>query len=223
MHLHHVPRLNMQHQKNGAYALIQIATCGAMIAAWTPLCQDMFGFNRETFMNLCEFRSSSVEAPFPGSDLRAKARSRPTIKDVAKSARVSVATVSRVINGLGIVSRETSLRVRIAIEELQYTPDQIAVQLSRNGGIRKNRLKRYNHLSSLQNSTPSRPHSTLRNARLLVGLKSENEELKRLAKRLVKQTMKCKELAERICIAATKNDDPPRDGATKEKFQRLRL
>ncbi|GGE26018.1 LacI family transcriptional regulator [Marinithermofilum abyssi] len=49
-----------------------------------------------------------------------------TIKDVAKKADVSVATVSRVINGLGGVRPATEERIRKAVEELNYLPNVIA-------------------------------------------------------------------------------------------------
>ncbi len=45
------------------------------------------------------------------------------ISAVAKLARVSTATVSRVINGTAVVSPETAERVRQAIEELNFFPD----------------------------------------------------------------------------------------------------
>jgi LacI family transcriptional regulator len=41
-----------------------------------------------------------------------------TISDVAKAAGVSVATVSRVINGIANVSPETTAKVTKAIQEL---------------------------------------------------------------------------------------------------------
>jgi len=48
------------------------------------------------------------------------------ISAVAKRARVSTATVSRVINGTAIVSPETTKRVREAIEALNFYPDSNA-------------------------------------------------------------------------------------------------
>src|ERR1700753_3402853 len=45
------------------------------------------------------------------------------ITAVAQRARVSTATVSRVINGTAIVSAETAERVREAIEALNFYPD----------------------------------------------------------------------------------------------------
>jgi LacI family transcriptional regulator len=54
-----------------------------------------------------------------------------TIKDVAKKANVSVATVSRVINNTGYVNHETRKIVEVAIEELGYVPNELARSLFR--------------------------------------------------------------------------------------------
>lgn len=45
------------------------------------------------------------------------------LEDVAKRARVSIATVSRVVNNVGPVKNSTRLRVLKAIQELKYHPD----------------------------------------------------------------------------------------------------
>jgi len=52
-----------------------------------------------------------------------------TIKDVAKLAHVSVATVSRVINQKGYVNSETRDLVLHAIKELNYVPNELARSL----------------------------------------------------------------------------------------------
>ncbi|MGG3492995.1 LacI family DNA-binding transcriptional regulator [Brevibacillus choshinensis] len=52
--------------------------------------------------------------------------SKPTIVDVAKHANVSIATVSRVINQLGGVRKNTEGRILQAIEELNYIPNAVA-------------------------------------------------------------------------------------------------
>ncbi|MGY4688884.1 LacI family DNA-binding transcriptional regulator [Salibacterium sp. K-3] len=52
-----------------------------------------------------------------------------TIKDVAKYAEVSVATVSRVLNNHGYVNEDTKKRVMQAMEELEYKPNSVARSL----------------------------------------------------------------------------------------------
>ncbi|MGI2295389.1 LacI family DNA-binding transcriptional regulator [Paenibacillus sp. GXUN7292] len=49
-----------------------------------------------------------------------------TIRDVAKLAGVSVATVSRVLNKSGYVNKETERAVKEAIDLLQYVPNTVA-------------------------------------------------------------------------------------------------
>lgn len=53
-----------------------------------------------------------------------------TIRDVAKKAGVSIATVSRVINNKGKIKQETEDAVRAAMEALAYTPNKVAQGLS---------------------------------------------------------------------------------------------
>ncbi len=52
-----------------------------------------------------------------------------TIKDVAKKAGVSTATISRVINNKGPLSVKTAAKVNKAMEELGYSPNSIARSL----------------------------------------------------------------------------------------------
>jgi DNA-binding LacI/PurR family transcriptional regulator len=54
----------------------------------------------------------------------------PTIRDVARHAGVSVATVSRVLNDVPVVRSEVRERVRAAITELGYRPSATARNLS---------------------------------------------------------------------------------------------
>ena len=54
---------------------------------------------------------------------------RHTMRDVARLAGVSVATVSAVINGSAVVSEGRTQRVRDAMEALDYYPDQVARSL----------------------------------------------------------------------------------------------
>jgi LacI family transcriptional regulator len=53
----------------------------------------------------------------------------PTIADVARAARVSTATVSRVLNGNTEVNAELAERVRQAVGELSYRPSRLARSL----------------------------------------------------------------------------------------------
>ncbi|MDE6475736.1 MAG: LacI family transcriptional regulator [Erysipelotrichaceae bacterium] len=55
---------------------------------------------------------------------------RITIYDVAKEADVSLATVSRVINGSDVVREDTRVKVQEAIERLGYKPNAIAQGLA---------------------------------------------------------------------------------------------
>ena len=55
--------------------------------------------------------------------------SRPTIKDVAARAQVSLKTVSRVINDESGVHASTREKVKRAVDELGYQPDSSARSL----------------------------------------------------------------------------------------------
>lgn len=57
----------------------------------------------------------------------------PTIKDVAKEAGVSIATVSNIMNNKASVSEETYQKVYEAIEKLDYKPNMLARNLKSNG------------------------------------------------------------------------------------------
>lgn len=54
------------------------------------------------------------------------------IYDVAKRAGVSTATVSRVLNSSGRVSPKTYERVKKVLEEMNFTPNQLAISLATN-------------------------------------------------------------------------------------------
>jgi LacI family transcriptional regulator len=58
---------------------------------------------------------------------------RPTMKDVATLARVSLATVSRTVNGDPAVHPELAAKVRDAVEALGYRRDEAASALRRSG------------------------------------------------------------------------------------------
>lgn len=53
-----------------------------------------------------------------------------TIKDVAKRANVSIATVSRVLNNSNIVEEDTKKRVQEVVRELMYLPNNLGRSLS---------------------------------------------------------------------------------------------
>ncbi len=57
---------------------------------------------------------------------------KPTIKDVAKKAGVSLATVSRVLNDSGYYEEETARKVREAVDQLGYRPNVHWTRLKRN-------------------------------------------------------------------------------------------
>ncbi len=61
---------------------------------------------------------------------------RPTIHDVAKEARVSLATVDRVLNNRGGVAAKSVEKVQFAVEKTGYIRDQFAANLSRGRGYR---------------------------------------------------------------------------------------
>lgn len=56
---------------------------------------------------------------------------RATIRDIAKAAGVSVASVSNVINGVDKVSEETKDRIYQVMEEMDYRPNLVARSLSK--------------------------------------------------------------------------------------------
>ena len=55
-----------------------------------------------------------------------KATNLPTIADVARLAGVSIATVSRVLNGTTPVAEATARRVQEAIDEMRFVPHTAA-------------------------------------------------------------------------------------------------
>jgi DNA-binding LacI/PurR family transcriptional regulator len=66
--------------------------------------------------------------------------SRKSVRDVARLAGVSTATVSRVVNNTTNVSEHAKRRVLVAIEKLQYRPNLYATELGRaNSGVPKRR------------------------------------------------------------------------------------
>ena len=66
----------------------------------------------------------------PGGTRRGAPEPPPTIYDVASAAGVSIASVSRVLNGRGNPMAETRERVLAAVAELGFIPDGAARALS---------------------------------------------------------------------------------------------
>jgi len=113
-----------------------------------------------------------------------------TLRDVARLAGVSMATVSRVINNASNVSDDTRSKVASAIAELKFSPDLHAVQLRR-GKDASSRPRRKHDLSSTRSVAEER-HSDSSSKRLKHEqrvarsrlLEEENARLKRLVANL---------------------------------------
>lgn len=56
-------------------------------------------------------------------------KSATTIKDIARKADVSIATVSRYLNKSGYVSKELQERIQKVVKESDYIPNQVAISL----------------------------------------------------------------------------------------------
>ncbi len=69
----------------------------------------------------------------PNEPGKPDAENAASIRDVAVAAGVSIATVSRVINGSNMVAAPTAARVRDAIRRLNYVPNALAQALSSRG------------------------------------------------------------------------------------------
>jgi DNA-binding LacI/PurR family transcriptional regulator len=67
---------------------------------------------------------------------------RPTIRDVAKLADVSIAAVSHVVNQSRELSQQTQQKVQAVIELLCYTPNVDPRNLARMRGSRANSVSR---------------------------------------------------------------------------------
>lgn len=68
--------------------------------------------------------------------MTARGERQTTLEDVAKVAGVSRATASRVITGTGPASPVTRDRVRAAVRQLDYQPNQVARALANRSGFR---------------------------------------------------------------------------------------
>lgn len=114
------------------------------------------------------------------------ANGRPyTLKDVARLAGVSTATVSRTLNDSAIVSRETRAKVLSAVTGLHYCPNANAVQLARhNGGIHRRDHTSYDSPLTLIIRTEAGPYNKSQIMERLRSLQDENARLKRLVAQL---------------------------------------
>jgi len=108
-----------------------------------------------------------------------------TIKDIARLAGVSTATVSRVANGAGNVSGKTRARVLSTITTLQYSPNAHASELGRRN--RKAPSKRGNkkqtsakQLAAPHSNQESEAHDIRWNDERVRLLEDENLRLKLL-------------------------------------------
>ncbi len=66
---------------------------------------------------------------------QAVSRPRPTMKEVAEHAKVSLSTVSYVVNNSGPVAADRRARVIAAVRELRYTPNEAARRLKRRSAL----------------------------------------------------------------------------------------
>ena len=74
--------------------------------------------------------ANSVKTAAPRKRASRRSNSAPTIADVAREARCSPMTVSRVINGEGNVREGTREQVQAAIRKLNYSPNRAARSLA---------------------------------------------------------------------------------------------
>src|SRR5687768_10393684 len=73
-------------------------------------------------MILCILLKAFSENAFSSIYMIQSRNRPPTIADVAERAGVSIATVSRVLNGTTPVQPEKAERVRLAMDEMQFVP-----------------------------------------------------------------------------------------------------
>jgi DNA-binding LacI/PurR family transcriptional regulator len=67
-----------------------------------------------------------IRPPFLAGYIEHRGSALATIQDVARRARVSPATVSRVLNSSSTVHPDLVRRVRAAVEALSYQPNGVA-------------------------------------------------------------------------------------------------
>jgi transcriptional regulator with XRE-family HTH domain len=113
-----------------------------------------------------------------GNDLAGLGNVPCTIREVARLAGVSIATVSRLTSGSSNVSCKTAAKVSAAISQLQYRPNALAAELARGkGGSRRMRSARRPTIAGTQATQPSYSGALARDRRSQTGRVSmlENE------------------------------------------------
>jgi len=126
-----------------------------------------------------------------------------TVNDVARLARVSIATVSRVVNASGSVTDKTKEKVICAISQLGYSLNEHAASLSRNRAARKRDSGVDGSLSGVIKVTPraDRKGRSGCSGECLV-LVVENRDLRKQVAQLGKILNRMRGLAEKIAIEA---------------------
>jgi len=140
-----------------------------------------------------------------------------TIRDVANLAEVSIATVSRVINGCSKVSVEKTGRVLSAISQLNYRPNAIAAALSRNGGNpkRRNRQPLLDNLTGHRESLcPTNRTMSIRKLKNGLPLMQENQNLRLLIADLITIIDEWKIRAEHAQVLHIPSQDSMRRSST---------
>ena len=112
-----------------------------------------------------------------------------TLRDVARAAGVSIATVSRVMNGAEHVTTDTKSKVLLAISLLGYSPDVHALELSRRKreGQTRRRAKKLSaggNGTELNSILPGLIRNDWRKTAKLRVLEEENARLRRLVTNL---------------------------------------
>ena len=115
-----------------------------------------------------------------------------TIKDIAKQVGVSIATVSRVMNGSENVSCETRIAVQSAISQLQYCPNSHAAELGRANrhGSRRRHIqapKSADNRAKLRTAEQGDAQRRSRRAERLSYLEGENSRLRKLVNKISKE------------------------------------
>jgi hypothetical protein len=108
-----------------------------------------------------------------------------TIKDVARLAQVSTATVSRVANGADNVSPKTRAKVLSVISRLRYRPNATATELARaNGGISRKHevysLTSANPVTNMHSHPGIKTHNKFWKTERLRSLVNENARLRQV-------------------------------------------